>query len=688
MTKADTPSVAPIHWEPQRFNAAGDLVPTRFLEMLDAGSEHSGLLEPEFLVRETAQNSWDARRTELKAPVCMSFGVVEAAKGDVLHDGFIQFFGDSLHQRAGMDPAKCGLRGLATALKAKRLPVLYVRDVGTWGLGGPTDASVTLGDGGTNRYAKFMLNIGDANADTDAGGAFGLGRSVFWRMSSCRTVVVYTRCKMGGTLESRLVGLTISKGFDHGGYKYTGRNWWTTTQVGKPATGAEADEWSRRLGIEPYGDGETGTTAVVIAPFCPGGTSDLAAAIAGSIELHLWPKYVTVDERDPKDTMSFKVSDDGRPVKVRDRAELAGSVLGSYVECFVRHVRLAKEKATRTESESIVKSAILSYEFQKNAHPRSLGRLVTTVTAAAQHAVGVDVSDDEDAPFAPQIRQRLSSLDNSIALMRTPELIVRYEEVDLTDDPAVRVVGVFKSTSMANEFFRRSEDSSHASWSARRAPSGEQVVVRKFHELLRRRISEWYVTPAPAPKTSESNLATARIASSLGRWFTDWTRGTGGAPPPVDPPGGGSGSGGRGGGSRRPRAALEVEALPVEEHEGVAVNVWRLAVKPAEPSIVEVGLREADEDWGMMRPDEVAPGARPALVRIDSDREFVVDGSGGATKSRVFEFGPSSTNVTDVRLRLVLDNPTTITVRGAFDEGTVPVLVANVVPAQGYGGTV
>lgn len=667
---------ARVKWIAQRNASAGDFIGNAFLRLLDPSSGDSSVSEPELLVRESAQNSWDARKTDLKTPVEMSFHVVTLDKGGRTHAAFAKFF-EGCPALAKGRRAKAGdLPELARRLQSERLVVLHVRDVGTWGLGGPVDASVAVSEPGSNRYVKFMLNVGDANTNVEAGGAFGLGRSVFWRMSECRTVVVYSRCKVGRSIESRLVGLTLTDGFELGGINYTGRHWWTDTEAGRPMVGTDADDWARRLGIEEYGSDETGTTVLVVAPWCPAGSDDLAQAIARSIELHLWPKYVDVPERDPRATMDFSVSVDGSDVEVRGREQLAGTVLASYVNCFTRLHRLERERSKEAESESIVKSSPLRYEFRKNSHPRNLGRLVMTVDASAVGApADVDVEDDEHA-FAPVISARIALLANHVALLRTPELVVCYKKVPRTLNLPERLVGVFKSSTEANEYFRRSEDSSHGSWSSARMKT-DGVVVDKFNKTLEKQITTWYQTAPTEVGGGTGKLAIGQVANALGEWFSALGRGVGGGTWTDDDDDVGRGRGG--GGGRRVRGKVTIQSRGVQVDKGRRVNVWEVVVDHPGSGVVALGLREADEDGGLMPIVDVSPGGLPALLDVSSDSEFSTAGSDSPKKRLDFDVGPTTPNVTDVSIRVRGHDTTTLTVRGSFDEGTTPVLEADLV---------
>lgn len=664
-----------IDWLPQKTSPMGDFVADAFLRLLDRGTNDANLIEPELLVRETAQNSWDARRTELTTPVTMSFEVSTLERGDQIHQSFADFFAAFLASRSERKRRVEGLSVLGERLKAKELVVLHVRDVGTWGLGGPLDATVEVKEKGTDRYVKFMLNIGDANQDQAAGGAFGLGRSVFWRMSDCRTVIVYSRCMTGKAVESRLVGLTLTKKFVLDGMNHTGRHWWTGKDAGRPIIGPDADAWARRLGIRPYGSGETGTTMIVLAPSCPAGPKDLATSIARSIELHLWPKYVSVPGREEKKTMKFAVTLDGVPVKVRDREELAGTVLGSYVSCFTRLVRSQKDGADAPDSNSILKSVTLMPQppFKKAIHPKVLGRLVATVDASAVGTQFVKESEDEDRAYSPVVNAKLASLENHVALLRTPELVVCYKKVSKTEHFPDRVVAVFKSSAEANEYFRRAEDSSHSSWSSARLDR-DKVVVDKFDKCLMEQMSAWYQLAPSNPSGGGSKLATDRIATSIGEWFDNWTRGTGGGPPIVDGPD--QPQGGGGGGTGRAKGNVQVGAGSLEVAKGRRINVWQVDVQHPGPGVVQIFLREADEEASVMAPADAAPGSFPTFLQLTADREFSFDGP----KTKVdFDVRPMTPNVTDVSLEVMGSGTTTLTVRALFDEGTLPVLGATLI---------
>ena len=100
---------------------------------------------------------------------------------------------------------------------------LLFADTNTVGLRGTTDA----GQAGEHaNFSNFFFQIGRDSRSTVGGGAFGLGRTVLFAFSRCSTALVYSRFRQADKIRSRLMGMTLSEGFEHKRRKYTGRHWW------------------------------------------------------------------------------------------------------------------------------------------------------------------------------------------------------------------------------------------------------------------------------------------------------------------------------------------------------------------------------------------------------------------------------------------------------------------------------
>ena len=216
-------------------------------------------------IRETAQNSWDARLNILNGDVDFSIkiGTFSIVQSKILKE---EIFPISEHAR--------GLTELIHSHCKADSPYLIVRDCGTTGLAGPTEANAA---GEKRNFTSFIRNIGQddrVSEKTGRGGTFGFGKSVFFRVSKTRTFIAYSRTtNENGDPVSRLIGLSLGK-IEGTSYMYTGRHWWgimpTNREHSKlynqPLTGSAADELAGKIGFEPYKTTESGTSVMIIGP--------------------------------------------------------------------------------------------------------------------------------------------------------------------------------------------------------------------------------------------------------------------------------------------------------------------------------------------------------------------------------------------------------------------------------------
>ncbi|MFC9084123.1 hypothetical protein ACFTY7_45855 [Streptomyces sp. NPDC057062] len=249
------------------------------------------------LVRESAQNSWDARLSDSSTPVDYGIDMWTVAPA---HAGAWRTL---LPAGSPTNPDHFPLR---TTLRHPVIRVLAVSDRGTRGLGGPTRANDAVG--ADRDFVSFIRNIGEPRDRALGGGTYGFGKGIFYLLSKSGSVLVHSRCRTpGGDYETRLIGCTLWKSYvatERGGERrYTGRHWWgdTTGDVVEPLVGTAADAVAQRLGLRPFGPRETGTTVVVIDPNLDEfeQPTDAADYLAETIAWHLWPKMISTDGKPP-----------------------------------------------------------------------------------------------------------------------------------------------------------------------------------------------------------------------------------------------------------------------------------------------------------------------------------------------------------------------------------------------------
>ncbi|EYT49023.1 hypothetical protein [Brachybacterium muris] len=308
----------PIDWVPKPL-AAGDFIGGSSDRLLG----RTGMSPTDMLIRETAQNAWDARLDS----------------GQPLFELHLR----TLHGIAA--EAMRTLLGAARGLDLEELgnadiTVLEILDRGTTGLDGPTDLRAAR-EGEPTNYQDLILKLGVPRDDGGGGGTFGFGKTAAYAYSAHGTVIFWTRCLVGGRLQERFIGSAMGDPFNHGEQQFTGRHWWGRHEKGLalPLLDDEASRWGSLLFDRGFEGSETGTSMLIVAPLTEqtvgdrnaGDPEDLptppsfSVAARSAVRRNLWPKLTP--------------SDDGAaaPMHIQLRVEGNEVDLGSPTEGMWRH---------------------------------------------------------------------------------------------------------------------------------------------------------------------------------------------------------------------------------------------------------------------------------------------------------------------------------------------------------------
>ncbi|HET8797775.1 MAG TPA: hypothetical protein VFO89_08810 [Thermoanaerobaculia bacterium] len=172
--------------------------PAWHFRAMDLGEVHVDPVHDEFfkaqdladaLVRESIQNSLDARAPRSRAPVRVRFRF--AAGAHALHPDAVREYFDGLdiHLRAAA-------RSMHTILPRadEAVPYLLIEDFGTRGLTGDPRIDPELESSGEkNDFFYFWRNVGRSNKGEIDRGRWGLGKAVFTVASRIRTIFGLTR---------------------------------------------------------------------------------------------------------------------------------------------------------------------------------------------------------------------------------------------------------------------------------------------------------------------------------------------------------------------------------------------------------------------------------------------------------------------------------------------------------------
>lgn len=506
-------------WYSQRFRPDGGITADGLRNQLGRPS----LSRLTVLVREAAQNSWDAKVSD--------------------HVDFRMDVGCVLPEHLPR------WRELLAGTPDDHLPMedfledwgiayLAISDRGTEGLTGPTRSDVHASAGRRN-WLSFVLNSGDKQDTVGGGGTYGYGKGAFYIASLVGTVLIHTRFRdeHGSGLTTRLIGASLGSSYEHNGVPYTGRHWWGRAGQDhcEPLVDGDAVAVAMALGLPAFNGDETGTTVVVIAPdFRDPAADDVesprelphaeaARYLADAAGWNLWP--LTLADRSPR--MTITVTADGHPVPVP----------GPDTDPVIRNFADAHRIATGVDATNVTfgQSKVV---LGGVAHVDTFG---THVNSPAAKELGLD-----GAP-------------HHIALMRSPDLVVRYFEGPAKQHPVVGYAGVFKAVDELDDIFGASEPPTHDSWNYSQLQGRDASYVRVTHRRLTdvcRKLAGLAGGSLPVTSLSTSSLSRrlGHLLAGAGDGRSNGRTGSGGGAS-----GGGGAGGSGGGGRRRPR----IEGSPV-----------------------------------------------------------------------------------------------------------------------------
>lgn len=544
-------------------------------------------------VRETAQNSWDARLGGRPTEFRIELTTVAATHRPSWER--------LLSPPANREPHL----GIGRLVRTSNLRLLSVVDRGTKGLGGPTRADELASD--RRDWVSFVLNVGEKRDTHQGGGTYGYGKAVLYRLSRVGTILVYTRTDVPGVgLESRLIGIAMRESFDgretpDGETRpFTGRHWWGDVQEGhvEPLRGSEADTVARSLGLLPFADEETGTALVVLDPDLDDfdEVGDAARHLANTLAWQLWP--IMLPERgDNRLVAEVRASSTTFPVP--DPAD-------TYpLDMFVNAYRAQRDGEGELLECGSPRRALGSFAVE---HRFVVPMTPGSSTLAAEYA-GI--------PADP----------HHVCLMRAPELVVRYLEQTETGSVNRAYAGVFRAGDDLDEVFAASEPPTHDRWVHEQLSGHEKTFVRVTFRRIKEQLAS-YRSSVVATVKAESGVALGAASNFLGGIVAAAFA----APDQLaeDSAGGGRGNGG-GRPTPAPRDKVRVTDLgepTVDERDGRVVLVQQFSVTGPSPVRLEarlsVGLGERS------REDEAPVGASRPRVLV-----WITPGGEAATESCV-----------------------------------------------------
>ncbi|MEV5540073.1 hypothetical protein AB0L13_24775 [Saccharopolyspora shandongensis] len=457
------------------------------------------------LVREAAQNTWDAR-LDSAAEVGFDIALTRPGTSGLTpwRDALLPAFGDDKSL------------GLSAVLHDPEAVLLTISDRGTGGLGGPLRGDHV--HSGSADFVGLVRDIGRPSRRAHSGGTYGFGKGVLFTTSAAGTILVRTRCLWEGRVQTRLIAPGLGAGFDHDGRLYTGRHWWgriASDGIPDPLLDVEADVVAEALGLPARGADELGTDIVLLGaslgsnppaePDEPERRRTLteAARFIGSAMLwELWPILIETPEGGAR--MRCRVSVDGEELFLPPAERV------SRLQPFIRAYRAAHEggENLRSRNPSV-----------------TLGRFAIKAFMTPVRAHWTDIAAPTDGAM------------HHCALMRQAGLVVNYRPGPQLPDPDVSYGAVFRTDVDVDDTFASAEPPTHDAWVHKNMedPTGRKLVRSALRTVDNRMRDYAYAEPERAaaarrqpPLGALSNRFSSLVPTGAGQGASHRAGGTNG----------------------------------------------------------------------------------------------------------------------------------------------------------------
>lgn len=468
--------------------------------MIDGDATRRALGKPdlgfwEVFLRESLQNSWDARAGE-----SIDFSIDAVTLGREASTALR----DSVFFNLPPTPDDT----LGSLLTNGQLNALVVRDGGTRGLSGPARADVAVDAGIRTDFRNFVFDIGRDPRRVLGGGTYGFGKGILYDASRVRTCVVYTRTIEDSTAQDRLIATRVSSGFSYQGKRYTGRHWWglVESDVVSPLEGESAVELALALGMLTP-DGSAGTVIAVLDPIDPTsvGSPDLGEIMLSIRDAALkwaWP-HLADPSGTPSIRFSFAQDGDELAVSLDDDQELQ-----QFASAYREALRFRDDPDTS-----------ITWQVQPHRIPldKSLPQTGVLAVRRALQAESIGIR-----------------LNNTVALMRAPRFVVKYERID-PDPQGQYTAGVFIVDDDMDQTFAKSEPVTHDAWAREHGRSRSRPIGLTLADI--KTATATRIAP-PDPEVSAPSLGgVAHLSRTLGENLMGFT-GKGAERQPARKPGG------------------------------------------------------------------------------------------------------------------------------------------------------
>lgn len=467
----------------------------------------------EIMIRECAQNSWDAKLSTVETP---SFYVdvrhFDERQAIVLQNSVFKKLEDVEPELA-----------IATR-KIDSLSCIEIVDRGTSGLNGEPTISAPKHDNfgrplDTN-FRDLIFTLG-ATRDTElGGGTYGFGKVAAFGVSKAKTLIYWTRCWYKGELQHRLIASHIGRAFQKDDNQHIGRHWWGDRNGTEfiPVLGDRAQQIGEAVFNHHFHGDETGTNILVIDPVeinsvehenndepqtsSPQEDKSLPEQLRDFALVNLWPKMTA--RSDGTLPMDIRIFEDGIEVPMRQGDELLWSLWAEALN-LVRDLEEGEESPIPAGQEDHTYLGTIGYKRMTDG-VRDLGSLSILREGPVEPV----------SPFERLMVKR----NRTICRMRAPELVVNYLQAGIEADEDTYVCGVFKvlSTPEVDEAFASAENPTHDEWNTGQLAGNNKTFKNRVDRAERdvRKAFATFLNPTPEIAENSDSRINQEVSEFLG----------------------------------------------------------------------------------------------------------------------------------------------------------------------------
>ena len=487
----------------------------------------------DLFVRESVQNSLDAKKDSSKYVS-------------------VEFFTGTFDSKKLSDE----LEGIEDALYSKypgsACTFLAVRDSETVGLTGETDYD-KVEDNEYGNVLKLIYEICRPQENEGAGGSWGLGKTVYFRIGM-GLVVYYSRIQNeNGDYESRLAASLVENEQkddamipSYMGKSRNGIAWWGKPSGKENDTVPVTDEkyinsFLKIFGISPYTGNETGTTIIIPYTDEKSLLENNQVEYVNSLGEQITPSWCSSVEKYLNIAIqrwySPRLSNPDYPFGTFLRAKINGNGISrDGMEPVFQVVQALYNRANNKSDDDIISRNNIEF-CSDNVTTRSLlsNPSAGTITCArlSRKDLKMDVPYNKPEPAIYLNCEQVSGDSNKpfVLYVRKPGMVVSYENdgkwvpdnVSTSKDEFI--IGIFVLNSLnkfvssdcpvinVEEYVRKSELADHTSWDDWSAPQFNPRLISKIQATVSRFMSKEYA--------ASSSEHTPKENSTLSKLFGD-----------------------------------------------------------------------------------------------------------------------------------------------------------------------